>query len=182
MDIYGKIAQKIQEIAGTGKLQQAILFTAETVSIQGTTCTVKLDELFITGVRLRSVINENKEQLLLEPKVGSYVLVADLSGGNYRSLAVIGYSEVTAIHIKIGNTTIDIDQGGIVFNGGKLKGLVKIEAMIDWMSKLYNDLQTLKNQLQAQPVVGQGAPLNLIFNPTVPQPQVTDFENEKVKQ
>jgi hypothetical protein len=214
MDIYGQIALKIKQIAGNGKLQQAALFPAQVEKVEGALCTVKLDEFSISDVRLRAVINENEDMLLIRPKEGSYVLVADLSGGDYRDLAVIEYSEVESVHLKIqetvidkdkegirvwvgetvlevgkdavhietGETTADMDKNGIVFNGGELKGLVKIEVMIDWMSKLYQDLQTLKNQLLTQPVAGQGAPLNLVFNPVTPQPELTDFENEKVKQ
>jgi hypothetical protein len=127
------------------------------------------------------VVNEKEEQLLVEPKAGSYVLVIDLSG-EYRDLAIIGYSEVAAIHIKIGDTTGDMDKDGIIFNNGTLNGLVKVGAMVDWMSKLYSDLQTLKTQLSTHLVAGNGAPLALVFNPTVDNPQIANFENSKVKQ
>jgi hypothetical protein len=190
MDVYGKIRGVIREMAGTtgttgmraGTALQSVIFTAVVKSVAGETCTVEIDGLPITDVRLRAVINGKSEYLLIVPKIGSYVLVADLSGGDLRQPAVIGYSEITSVNIVIGETRVEVIGAGVVINGGDLKGMVKVEAMVDWMKKLYNDLQTLKTSLATHPVAGNTAPLALVFNPSVPSPAVEDFENEKVKQ
>jgi hypothetical protein len=89
---------------------------------------------------------------------------------------------VERVCIKIGSITVDIDDKGVVFNGGGLKGLVKIDAMVEWMGKLHGDLTTLQGLLSASPVAGNGAPLGIIFSPTTPAPQVDSFENKKIKQ
>ncbi|MDR3287083.1 MAG: hypothetical protein LBT27_06545 [Prevotellaceae bacterium] len=112
MDTYGKIKEKIRQIAGTEKLQQLIVFPAQVEKVTGTTCTVKIDELLITDVRLRAVINNENEQLLITPKTGSYVLIVDLSGGEYRNLAAIGYSEIDKIYLKISETEITANKDG----------------------------------------------------------------------
>jgi hypothetical protein len=182
MDIYSKIADKVKDIAGTKKMQQSIIFSAQVEKVEGKTCSVLLDELSITDVRLKAVINDNDEQLFVKPKVGSYVLVADLSGGEFRQLAVIAYSEIESINIKIGETTMDINQDGIILNGGKLKGVVKVDNMVSWMLGVYNDLLMLRTQLASWTVAGNGAPLGLVFNPTTQVPQVSTFANEKIKQ
>jgi hypothetical protein len=185
MDIYGKINSKIKEIAGTGdggKASRSLVFPALVKSVSGSTCVVEIDGLEISDVRLRAVVNTESEQLLIVPKTGSYVLIADLSGGDLRQLAAIGFSEVESINITIGQTTLEVSGSGVVINGGGLKGMVKVEAMVDWMGKLYNDLQALKLSLSTHPVVGNSAPLALVFNPTTPSPQVGNFENTKVKQ
>jgi hypothetical protein len=88
MDIYGKIKERIRNIAGRGSKGTPEIFTAQVAVVSGETCTVMLDELPVTEVRLRAVVNGRSEKLLVTPKVGSYVLVADLSGGEYRDLAM----------------------------------------------------------------------------------------------
>jgi hypothetical protein len=180
MNVYSEIAGKIKSIARADGLRQSVIFSAKVEKVEGETCTITIDEVPITGVRLRAVVNNNAEQLLIQPKVGSYVMVADL--GELRQVVVVAYSEIDKIHIKIGNTTVDIDNNGVVFNGGELKGLVKIDAMVDWMSKLHGDLTTLQGLLSTSPVAGNGAPLGIVFNPTTPAPQVGSFENKKIKQ
>jgi hypothetical protein len=180
MDVFSKIAGSIKSIAHTDGSRQFAIFSAKVEKVEGETCTVTIDELPITDVRLRAVVNNNTEQLLIQPRVGSYVLVADL--GELRQVVVIAYSEIDKIHIKIGGTTVDIDSNGVVFNGGALKGLIKIDAMVEWMSKLHGDLTALQTLLSTSPVAGNGAPLGIVFSPTTPLPQVDSFENKKIKQ
>ena len=80
MDIYSDIKNKLQKICQPQGLR---LYFAEIVSIQDdTTCTVKLeDDLQLSDVRLRSVVNSEESGIVITPAVGSVVLVADLSGG-----------------------------------------------------------------------------------------------------
>lgn len=181
MDIYGKIADKLKNIAGQGLVQQSMLFVAVVKKIEGSTCVVELDELAISDVRLRAVVNNEKEQLLVVPKLGSYVRILAASN-DMRDLSVIAYSEIDSVNITIDNTIVDVTKDGVVFNGGKLDGMVKVEAMVDWMTKVYQDLQTLKSQLSLHPTTGNGAPLGLTFNPTASSPEVSNFANKKVKQ
>lgn len=179
MDIYGKIGMKLQEIAGTNGQSPAI-FTAQVSEVTGQTCTVKVGELPLSDVRLRAVINTNDEQVLVKPRVGSYVLVADLSGGMLRHLAVVSYSEVDEVSVKIDTQTLVVSKDGFVFNGGT-DGMVKVGDMVGWMQKVYNDLQTLKTQLSTHPVAGNSAPLGMVFTPTAPSPTKSAFENTKIK-
>ncbi|MDR3226132.1 MAG: hypothetical protein LBT56_00475 [Prevotellaceae bacterium] len=125
MDTYSGIKEKIRRIAGTEKLQQTTVFPAQVEKITGTTCTVKIDELLMNDVRLRAVINNENEQLLITPKVGSYVLIVDLSGGEYRDLAVISYSEIDKIELKISETTITTNANGITIEN-KGENLFKV--------------------------------------------------------
>jgi len=105
MDIYGKISEKIKNISGK-QLSDSFIQPAEVLSVSGETCTVKIDTLTVTDVRLRAVINGNSDKILITPKVGSYVLVADLSGGNYRDLAVIAFSEIEDINVEAGGENL----------------------------------------------------------------------------
>jgi hypothetical protein len=103
MDIYGKIREKISKMGAAGKVTA---FPAQVVSVDGETCSVRIDDLTVTGVRLRAVINGDKDRLLVTPKVGSYVLAVDLSGGDYRSLAVVSVSEIDSVTFERGGQNL----------------------------------------------------------------------------
>ena len=91
MDIYGKIAKTIKAM---GAAQGVVLFTAEVDSVEDESCTVKIGTLELTDVRLRAVLNSESDKIVVTPKRGSRVLVADMSGGSYIDLVVLSYSEI----------------------------------------------------------------------------------------
>jgi len=179
MNDIGKIKNSIRKLSGATK---GIVFTAQVKSVEGETCTIALGNTSLSDVRLRAVINGNAEKLYIKPKKDSYILVIDLSNGNYRDLVAITYSEVETINIKISETTIDIDKDGVVFNGGKLNGLVKIDDLMGWMDSVYSDLQTLIGILSAIPVNAATMTGSAVFVPTTAKPVKFNFENTKVKQ
>jgi hypothetical protein len=181
MDIYGKISDKVKNIAQTKKLGISPAFTARVKSISGNTCTVILDEMEITDVRLRAVVNNNTDKILVTPSIGSYVLVVDLSGGEYRNLAVIGYSEIDGIEIITGNTKIEVNNGSIVFNGGGLDGLVKINELTQKLNDLVQAFNTHIHTTTA--TIGTG-PVGSISAPTQTAQNFSksDYENNKIKQ
>ncbi|MCQ2313276.1 MAG: hypothetical protein MJZ84_07520 [Paludibacteraceae bacterium] len=124
MDIYGQIAKTVKEIVG-GK--ETIIFPAEVKSVDGATCSVMIGKLQLSDVRLRSVINDKEDQVLITPAVGSQVLVADLSNGAFRDLAVLTYSEPEKIEIKIG-------QMEVCLSGEKIsvkKGAINLFDLLD---------------------------------------------------
>jgi hypothetical protein len=180
MDIYGKIAQKIKEIAGTDKEMQSF-FTAKVKAVNGQTCDVLVGDLELTGVRLRSVVNSSTEMLLLKPVIGSQVVVADLSAGKLRELVVIEYSEIKEYWLKIEETTIKVSASGIELNGTGKSGLVNVGDLVSWMGKVNTDLSTLQTLLSLTPVVGNNAPLGIVFNPTTFVPTAAQISNNKVK-
>lgn len=110
-----------------------------------TTCTVQVDELRLSGVRLRSVVNKEETGILITPKVGSYVLVTDLSGGNMRVLVVSMYSEVDKITI----------------NGGKNDGLININDLTDKLNKLVGEVNALKDKFNGHTHIVSGT-INLV--------------------
>jgi len=182
MDIYGQIAMKIKELAGKGNSSASHIFSAKVKSVESQTCTVMLDDLAISDVRLKSVINSNTDALIIKPKVNSVVMIADLSAGQYRELLVISYSEIDVVNLKISNTQLKIDQSGVEINSGNLGGMVKINELVQWMQNLHSDLTNLKTLLASHPVVGNSAPLGLPFIMLTSFPQKSMFENQKVKQ
>lgn len=167
MDPLSEIRKSIKGMAsGNGGL-----FTAKVLSTDGETCCVEIDGLVVSGVQLRAVVNGEESGILITPKTGSHVTVADLSS-NWTRLVAVGFSEVEKIEVNADDK--------IVFNGGNNKGLVKVEKMVEWMQKVYNDLQTLTGLLSTQPVEGNGALLGITFTPTTPSPSIDDFQNKEI--
>lgn len=116
METATEIARVLRHLIPT----RDILHIARVVSVDGDQCTVDIDGLELSGVRLRAVLDGSDTGLLLTPKKGSYVLVADFSAGYMRRLAVIAYSEVESIEI----------------HGGGNGGLVNIKQLTDKLNDL----------------------------------------------
>lgn len=158
MDIYGQIAQVIRNIAGV-KVGGATIFPAVVKQVNGAVCTITIGDLDISDVRLRAVINNDQDQILRIPKANSQVLVADMSGGEFRELVVIEQSQTEKIDLTIGQTTLVIEDGKITINGGNLNGLVKIQELTD---KLNNLVTWCKNHTHGGVITavsgGSGAP------------------------
>lgn len=114
------IKEAIRAIAngGGGKT----FFTAEVVKVTGDTCTVKSDGLEMSDVAICAIGGASGNSLVVVPKVGSTVLIADLSEGTRRDLAIVKYTEVESITI----------------NGGNLGGLVNIAQLTSKLNALVN--------------------------------------------
>ena len=136
MNPLSEIKESIQKMASKGGA--GIVFTAKVKSVErDTTCTVDLDGLTVSDVRLRAVVNGETSKILVTPKTGSHVLVADLSG-DLSQLAVVGYSEVEKI---------EVDADNIVFNGGDNKGLIKIEKLTQKLNDLVRTFNNHTHQV-----------------------------------
>lgn len=133
MDTYTKIAQAVKAIVGS---QKASLFTATVKSVDDTVCTVDVGGMELTDVRLRSVVNNDQGRILVTPKVGSTVLIGDLSNGACRDLAVLGFSEAEKAEVVIGDSSVTVESGKVELNGGQNDGLVKINALTDKLNAL----------------------------------------------
>ena len=120
-----EVRDVIRKICGIDN-QGLIFFNAEVVTVDDETCTVKRNGIEHTDVRLAAVVDGNTENLLIKPKVGSMVLIADLSEGLMRDLAIIGWSEVDTITI----------------NGGDFGGLVKIQELTNKLNTLVQAFNT----------------------------------------
>lgn len=140
MDIYAKLRTQLQNLCQKGDAIE--YFIAEVVSVESdTTCTVKLEEdLNVSDVRLRTVVNDEDSGILITPKVGSYVLVADLSGGKKVTMVTVMYSEIDKI----------------VINGGKNDGLINICELTDKLNNLVDEVNALKDKFNGHTHTGTG--------------------------
>ena len=117
-------------IAGIGPRQIAI-YQGIVNSVNGHFCEIQVGSMAIPGVRLRSSELDDDGELLLTPKLGSAVTVGSLSG-DLSSLVVIAMDHVASIKAS----------GTITINGGKLGGMVSVEALTKKLNefvKIYNN-------------------------------------------
>jgi hypothetical protein len=187
-----------------------IMFTTATVvSVQGATCTVRIDSVEVPDVRLRATKASASAYLLVTPKEGSDVLVASLSG-DLRELAVIACDEIASVELstkkvkaaidaengtvtaEVDSTSMKLSKNGVIFNGGELGGMVAIEkltAKLNALKDTLNNLVTAFNSHIHTTTATTGASTTPgIISPITTQAQSaeafskTDYENEKVKQ
>lgn len=142
-------------------------------SVEGVTCTVTFGSQDVSGVRLRASEAENDSQILLVPRVGTAVVVGSLSG-DLSQLAVLSVDAVERIEI----------------NGGRLGGLINIEALtakINALVKAFND--HTHNIGSGNIIVGPPSAPMVNYNPIV-VPKVlspaseldkSDYEDETIK-
>lgn len=175
MDTYAEIARAIK--AMTGGNGGTALFTAEVKSVEGETCTVLIGELEVPDVLLTPADEGADGKLVITPKVGGQVTVADLSGGELRQLAVVHWGEVEKISL-----TAD----SIELNGGDNGGLVKIEALTDKINNIEKDINKLKQAFTTWVPVPQDGGSSLKSGVAswaaqqLVQTQVSDLEDDKI--
>jgi hypothetical protein len=173
------IQSAVQSQADRRQIKQIISGTVTKVG--ETTCDVEREDApTIYDARLNAIDDDLESFVTIYPKEGSFVLVGIVENMNTEAV-VLRCSEVEKVKMKIGEQTFTFDKNGFVFNEGKNKGMLKLNEVISWMGKVYTDLQTLRTQLSTWAVVGNGAPLGLVFNPMTPNPVAKTFEDEKIK-
>lgn len=117
MDNNKRLADNIRQLLGG---QRITIYQGIVKSVEGITCTVSFGALDVDGVRLRASLSENGSNLLVKPKTGTAVVVGSLSG-DLSQLAVLAVDEAESITVN----------GEITINGGKLGGLINIEALTE---------------------------------------------------
>ena len=167
MDRVRRIAELMKGFQNNGQ----VFFNAIVESVEGNSCTIRLDDISIQGVRLKPTTEKTDDEFIAIPAKGSYVLVGSFSG-DFNNLFVLQTDTVSELKCKIGGITYHIDKDGIVFNEGKNGGLMNIKDVVSWMEKVYDDMTKIAAGLAGVPYT---------FLPTTPIPMVRDFEDTKVK-
>ena len=173
-------------------VEQAILKHAKRINtkqvLSGTvaevgesTCTVSRDNApTLNDVRLNSISGDLESYLTVYPAVDSEVLVGIIEGMQTEAV-LLKCSKIEKIMVRIGEMKLFFDAEGQILNDGNNGGLVNILKLLEWMQKVYADLQTLKGLLSTTPVAGNGSPLAIVFNPTTSSPKQNELEDTKVK-
>lgn len=177
MDRSKEIKEAIKSIVGVPGM---MFVMGKVESVGDETCSVKIaDRLVINDVRLNASADGNADNILIKPKVGSMVLMADLSGGELRSLVVISFSALESMTVKF--------EGDVVINGGENEGLVKVVELTEKLNAIENDINNLKSIFSSWvPVVYDGgASLKAAAESWAVQSLQTtskeDIENDKIK-
>lgn len=147
MDRSKEIKEAIKSIVGVPGM---MFVMGKVESVGDETCSVKIaDRLVINDVRLNASADGNADNILIKPKVGSMVMMADLSGGELRSLVVISFSALDTMTVMF--------DGEVVINGGENEGLVKVKELTDKLNAIENDINNLKSIFSSWvPVVYDG--------------------------
>ena len=111
-----RLLRNIREAVGPTPIT---VYQGIVVAVDGITCTVRFGKMDVAGVRLRASEASDDAQLLIVPRVNTAVIVGSLSG-DLAQLAVLSVDAVERIEI----------------NGGKLGGLINIEALTSKINEL----------------------------------------------
>ena len=154
MDQYKELATLIKQASLEGS--RVTILQGIVKEVSGVTCTVEIGSLTVSDVRLRASEKQEETQILITPAIGSAVILASLSG-DMTNLVVVA---------------VDVAES-ITINGGKLGGLINIEALT---AKLNELVQVFNSHTHTAP-----------NGPTTPpttsakQLQRKDYEDEKIK-
>lgn len=154
MDQYRELATLIKQASSGGG--RVTILQGIVKEVSGITCTVEIGSLTVSDVRLRASEKPEETQILITPAIGSAVILASLSG-DMTNLVVVA---------------VDVAES-ITINGGKLGGLINIEALT---SKL-NELVHVFNSHTHTAPNGPTTPPTTSAN----QLQRKDYEDEKIK-
>ena len=146
MDKYRHIAELMKGFRQSGQ----VFFPATVESVEGTTCTVKVDGLSISDVRLKATTTKTANQVLLTPMVGCDVLVGSLAG-DYNNLFVLTADVIDNIEITcngqnlmqilsqmlqaLQKATVIVPQGSGTFDPGTIATLVQVEQLLKMIFK-----------------------------------------------
>lgn len=129
LDIYSQIKQILQELCQSGQIPSALVL-AKVKNVNGQTCTVTTGDLELSDVRLRSVVNNETSCILITPKANSFVMITDLSNGEKRDWAVVKYSELEKIEIKIGQIEVCLSGEKISVKKGSINLFDLLDGLI----------------------------------------------------
>ncbi|MEZ3525375.1 MULTISPECIES: hypothetical protein [Muribaculaceae] len=193
----------IRELAKTDGETVALVCTVDAVDEKARTidCTPLNEGAPLLGVNLQANQGANYG-FWLYPEVGSFVIVgfvADGAAGVVLSTEKIKQAEVVigdtsavmdadGCRIKTANMSANINADNIIFNGGKLNGLVKIDDLTKRLNTIENEINKLKGIMAGWVPVAQdgGAALKTAAADwsadTLLLTKRSDYENEKIKQ
>lgn len=202
------IADTIRQIAQGGRQTVSLICTVDAVNKETRTvdCTPLDEGAPLLGVNLQAN-QESKFGIVVYPRVGSYIVVgfvADGSAGivlmtdDIESIEIVVSDKTSRVVIDEDGVRVDVEEeisaefqgDGIVLNGGRFGGLVKVEALT---SKLNELIDAYNSHTHTLPVgsVGVTGSASAQTNPSpIVVPSVStphghvvrsDYENESVK-
>lgn len=196
-------------MAQGGRQTVSLICTVDAVDKDARTvdCTPLDEGAPLLGVNLQAN-QESKFGVVVYPRVGSYVVVgfvADGSAGivlmtdDIESIEIVVSDKTSRVLIDEERVRIDVDQetsaeltkDGVVFNGGSLGGLIKVEDLTSKINELIDAFNNHTHTLPSAAVAVTGSPSAQSNPAPITVPAITgkhakvkrgDYENERVKQ
>jgi phage baseplate assembly protein gpV len=129
MDKIAKIKKALESFG----LKPNLPITAKVVSVQNDTCTVKLESgLVLSDIRLKATIGGGGDYFIVEPKVGSQVIVLSQTG-ELSGLIVLKVDAIAKVKLKQNGLEIIIDSSD---------GKVVLKNNTANLHTVFNDLAT----------------------------------------
>ncbi len=200
------IADIIRKLAQGGSQTVSLVCTVDSVDKDARTvdCTPLDEGAPLLGVNLQAN-QESAVGVVVYPRVGSFVVVGFIAEGragvvlltdDIESVEVVISEESTSAvldedgaRIKVGDkVSMEMSSEGIVFNGGSLGGLVKVEELTGRINTIEKDINALKQVFSAwvpAPQDGGSALKGSVSSwagQTLSLTKRGDYENEDVKQ
>jgi len=130
--------QELQKSLSVLVKKDAVIFPGEVKSVDEASGTIEIEDKSgfpYKDVRLKASIDGNENAVLVIPKTGSSVLVAQI-GNTDDSLFVVSVSEVEKITGKIQDTGFEIDTNGYKIEKGNENLSLILSDMIDELNKI----------------------------------------------
>lgn len=159
MDEYKKLGDLLKGL----NTHPIPFFNAVVKSIEGESCTIVFNNIELDEVRLKATINGEANKIIIEPKVGSMVLVGSLTG-DLKDLAVLKVDEVAKLHYLQDGLEVLIDS-----TDGKVK-------IANETTSLKNCFQSLTDLLKEFKVFTPAGPSGIPLPTTMVS--ITAFETE----
>lgn len=167
MDTYRELGERLRSL----RQEPRLIFQGIVLSTEGSTCTVDIEGLAIPDIRLRASLQNEDEELLVIPKIGSAVIVASLSG-DLNELVVLSVDRAEEIR----------------FHGGHQGGLVLVRELCTKLNALEEEVNNLKDKLRSWTPTPQdgGASLKASISSwarqSLAKTKSEDLENPYIKQ
>lgn len=144
-----RIAELKRRLLETVRMDERVILSGTVVSIQTDTCTVKVDDIELSDVKLKATAND-AQTLLLIPTIGTNVMMIS-TDGSIDNLAVIKCDQIDKVIAKNGDFEMEID-----LKASKIGAKNATTGIYE----LFDQLQSILKNLKVHTPVGpSGTPL-----------------------
>jgi hypothetical protein len=181
------IAEQIKHLAKQTNSNILEVCTVKSIDIDLCLCEC---EPLNGGATYQARLQATKDKgLLILPALESLVIIAPIGGKNSPTAIVLGYSEVSEVHIQNTNgTNIVVKEKTVFLNGEDYNGLVRVKELTDKLNKLENAFNGLvakfnahTHMVNAMPPPAPAPPTLTTETTTIVPTQQTEIENTTVK-
>lgn len=127
MDDYRQLRDYLESI---GKGRALTIYQGIVKKVDGCLCEVEIGNIIIPDVRLRASETDDDGEMLITPKLGSAVTIGSLSGD---------LTQLVVLQVDHAET--------VVFNGGKLGGLINIAVLTRKINELVKAFNSHTHQV-----------------------------------